>query len=247
MPTEVAMIVALAVQEYIDFAIIFIILMVNACLGFHEEQKAKKSLDEIANSLDSEITVRRNGDTKTIITKDLVPGDIIMLVGGTVVPADTKWISGDVMQIDTAPLTGESVPRKYPSPVHGDVILSGTTCVAGECYGQVMLTGLSTEIGRAQADVMKDKSIRVVSVFQTKIMLVVQILVVSSLAVVLAVLFVVGINYDGFSKDSRLTVLDALSIMIASIPVALPLVLQVNLALGAAFMAKTHHVRLLCL
>jgi len=144
------------------------------------------------------------------------------------------------MAIDTAALTGEPIPRKYPSPDYGDVILSGTTVVAGECYGQVLLTGTSTEIGQAQADVLKDKSVRVISVFYTKIMRVVQILVTSCLAIVLAVLLVQGFVYQGFQTDVRKTIIDALAILIASIPIALPLVLQVNLALGASFMAKEH-------
>lgn len=112
--------------------------------------------------------------------------------------------------------------------------------VAGECYGQVLLTGTNTEIGQAQADVLKDKSIRVVSVFQVKIMQVVQILVSACLAIVLAVLLVEGLAYGGFKDDVRATIIDALAILIASIPIALPLVLQVNLALGASFMAREH-------
>jgi len=155
------------------------------------------------------------------------------------------------MSIDTAALTGEPIPRKYPSPDYGDIILSGTTVVAGECYGQVMLTGTNTEIGQAQADVLKDKSVRVVSVFQVKIMRVVQILVTCSLVMVLAVLLVEGLAYGGFSRsvnaqggvvsNVKPTILDALAILIASIPIALPLVLQVNLALGASFMAREHN------
>ena len=104
-----------------------------------------------------------------------------------------------------------------------------------------MNTGTNTEIGRAQADVLKDKSVRVVSVFQTKVMIVVQILVSSCLAVVIAVLLVEGLVYNGFKGSTQKTILDSLSILIASIPIALPLVLQVNLALGASFMAKEHH------
>jgi len=238
---EAAAIVAIAVQDYVDFAIIAGIMLVNALLGFREEYHAKKSLDEVSNSIESEITVRRNGETQLLNTKQLVPGDIVLLVGGTIVPADTKWISGDKMQIDTAPLTGEPIPRKYPSPEYGDIILSGTTVVAGECYGQIISTGTDTEIGQAQADVLKDKSVRVVSVFQTKIMSVVQILVSSCLALVIAVLLVKGLGYGGFNSNARTTILDALAILIASIPIALPLVLQVNLALGASFMAKEHH------
>jgi len=239
---EAAAIVALAVEDYVDFGIIAGIMLVNALLGFREEYHAKKSLDEVSNSIESEIAVRRNGETKSMNTKELVPGDIVLLVGGTIVPADTKWISGDKMQIDTAALTGEPIPRKYPSSEYGDVILSGTTVVGGECYGQVMKTGTNTEIGQAQADVLKDKSVRVTSVFQKKIMRVVQILVTASLVLVLAVLLVAGIGYNGFNGvDTRTTILDALSILIASIPIALPLVLQVNLALGASFMAKEHN------
>lgn len=108
---ELAAIVALAVQDWIDFGIIAAILLINGILGFREEYHAKKSLDEVSNSIDSEVAVRRNGEVVALATKELVPGDIILLVGGTIVPADTKWISGDKMQIDTAALTGEPLPR----------------------------------------------------------------------------------------------------------------------------------------
>jgi H+-transporting ATPase len=238
---ELAALVSIGVGDYVDFGIIAGILLINGVLGFREQYHAKKSLDEVSNSIESEVAVRRNGETSSISTKLLVPGDIVLLVGGTIVPADIKWLNGDKMKIDTASLTGEPIPRQYPSSDYGDVILSGTTVVAGECYGQVMSTGTDTEIGKAQADVLQDKSVRVVSVFQTKIMTVVKILVSSCLAIVLAVLLVDGIVYNGFDEDVRQTILDALSILIASIPVALPLVLQVNLALGASFMAKEHH------
>jgi len=238
---EIAAIVSLGAQDWTDFAIIVAILLINAILGFREEYHAKKSLEEVSGSLISEIAVRRNGETNQLPTTELVPGDICLLVGGTVVPADVKWLKGDVMSIDTAALTGEPLPRKYPSPDYGDILLSGTTVKAGECYGQVIATAAHTEIGQAQADILKDKSVRVVSVFQTKIMMVVQALVCASLAMVIAVLLVDGLKWGGFDNNVRDTLLTALSIMIAAIPVALPLVLQVNLALGASFLAKHHH------
>lgn len=239
---ELAALVSLIVQDWADFGIIFSILMINAMLGFREEYHAKKCLDELANSIESEITVLRNGGQAVVIpTTQLVPGDICFLVGGCFVPADVKWLRGDTMSLDTAALTGEPIPRKYPSQEYGSIMLSGTTVVAGECYGQVMLTGTDTEIGQAQADVLKDKSVRVVSVFQQKIMYVVQTLISFSLLVVLAVLLVDGLVYNGFSTNPRDTILTALGILISAIPIALPLVLQVNLALGAAFLAKKHH------
>jgi len=238
---EIAAIISLAVQDYVDFGIIAGILWINALLGFREEYHAKKSLDEVSNSVVSEVAVKRSGTTVQLPTDQLVPGDVILLVGGTVVPADTIWLSGDTMGIDTAALTGEPIPRKYPTKEYGKLILSGTTVVTGECYGQVMATGTNTEIGQAQADVLKDKSVHMVSVFQSKIMMVVQLLVSFCLAIVVAVLLVDGLVYGKFEENTRETILNALSILIASIPVALPLVLQVNLALGASFMAKEHN------
>lgn len=185
-------------------------LVINACLGFHEEYKAKKSLDELSHQLESEVAVRRNGKTVQLNVKELVPGDVVLLVGGTIVPADTQWIKGDTVSVDTAPLTGEPIPRKYPGE-HGDVILSGTTVVAGECYGRVFRTGEHTEIGNAQKEIMADKTVSVVSVFQKKIMLVVQILVSASFALVIAVLLVQGLYYDGFQANVSQTILDAVS------------------------------------
>jgi len=251
----IAAVVAAAVEDWPDFGVILAMLFVNACLGFHEDYKCAKSLEELSNSLESEIAIRREGKTEALPTKECVPGDIVLLVGGTILPADIRWVKGDVMSIDTAALTGEPIPRKYPGQDHGDIILSGTTVVSGECYGQIVATGVNTEIGQAQADVMADKSTSTISVFEKKILTMVKIFVAASMVMVIAVLLVKGFVYGGFDPTGELadiekgtylkrgtqdTVLGALSILIASIPIALPLVLQVNLALGASFLAKEH-------
>ena len=75
----------------------------------------------------------------------------LVIILSQIVPADIKWLKGDSIQVDTAAMTGEPIPRKYPSSEYGDTILSGTTVVAGECYGIVAETGENTEIGKAQA------------------------------------------------------------------------------------------------
>ena len=81
---ELAALVSLGVGDYVDFGIIVAMLLVNASLGFHEEYKAKKSLDELSKELESEIACRRDGKTLNVNVKELVPGDIVLLVGGTV-------------------------------------------------------------------------------------------------------------------------------------------------------------------
>jgi len=251
----IAAIVAAAVKDFADMVVILVMLLVNASLGFHEEYKCAKSLADLSNSLESEITIRREGKTQSLPTRECVLGDIVLLVGGTILPADIIWVKGDKMSIDTAALTGEPIPRKYPSDDHGNIILSGTTVISGECYGMIIATGINTEIGQAQADVMADKSTITISVFEKKILQMVKIFVAGSMFMVIAVLLVKGFVYGGFNPEGDLaetdngdylpkgtqdTVLGALSILIASIPIALPLVLQVNLALGAGFLAKEH-------
>jgi len=154
---EVAALVSLAVQDYTDFGIIAGILLINGALGFREEYHAKKSLDEVSQSLEAEIMVVRDGNTERISVKDIVPGDLVFLTGGVIVPADVLWLRGDTLQLDTAALTGEPLPRKYPSEEYGKILLAGTTVAAGECYGQVLNTGSNTEIGKAQEAILQDK------------------------------------------------------------------------------------------
>lgn len=93
--------------------------MVNGCLGFTEELKAKASLDELTNKMEAKIAVLRDGRAENLLTRLLVPGDVILLVGGVAVPADVDWLDGDILSIDTAALTGEPLPRMYPSEEYG--------------------------------------------------------------------------------------------------------------------------------
>ena len=181
------------------------ILFINGLLGFCEEYHARRLLEALSNSIQAEVTVRRNGDTLSIPTTMLVPGDIVLLVGGNMVPADVMWITGDRMKIDTAAITGEPIPRKYPSDEYGYNLLCGTTVLSGEAYCQVTAIGTDTEIGKAQADVLKDKTVQIVSVFQTKIMIIVQVLVSCCFAIVLSVLMVEGTVHDGFDVNVKET------------------------------------------
>jgi magnesium-transporting ATPase (P-type) len=95
---EFAAIVALAVQDWIDFAILAAILLCNGYLAFHEELKAKASLDELTSNMEQKIPVLRDGVAENMLTRLLVPGDVILMVGGCSTPADVEWIEGNLSQ-----------------------------------------------------------------------------------------------------------------------------------------------------
>lgn len=234
---ELACIIALAVGDYPDFGIILAMLCANGFLGFHEQMKAAESLAELTNKMEQRIATLRDGTAEQLLTRLLVPGDVVLLVGGCQVPADIEWLEGDILSVDTAALTGEPLPRKYPSDEYGKLILCASTVRAGEAYGIVRKTGINTEIGSANADIMKDKTEVKVSVFEARVLLAVKIIILVSLVDVFAIFLIQGFARNEFD-DFRELLLTCLSIIIAAIPVALPLVLQVTMALGAGKMAR---------
>jgi len=235
---ELACVLSLVVEDYIDFAIIFAMVCCNGYLGFHEELKAKESLEELTSKMEQKIAVLRDGAAEHMNTRYLVPGDVVLLVGGVALPADCEWFEGDVLSIDTAALTGEPLPRKYPSAEHGSLILCGCTVRAGEAYAIVRSTGMNTEVGSSQADIMKDKTQTKVSVFEQRVLFTVQIIILVSLVDVFIIFFVQGFSRNQFNTNFSDLLLTCLSIIIAAVPVALPLVLQVTMALGAGTMAS---------
>ena len=175
--------------------------------------------------------------------KELVPGDIILLVGGVKVPADVRWLKGDKMKIDTAALTGEPLPRTYPSHNHGSDILAGTTVCEGEAYCQVLLTGENTETGRASKDVFEDKSKKIISLFEKRIMTTVYIVIAASFCIVLVEFLIQGVVRNRFNMNRHETyvlIVNSLAILVASIPIALPIVMQVTMALGMKELSKVH-------
>jgi len=112
---ELACLLAAIVRDWLDFGIILLMLLCNGCLGFFEELKAAASLAELTNQMEQSISTIRDGIGGPLVTRFLVPGDVVLLVGGCAMPADIEWLEGDVLSIDTAALTGEPLPRKYPS------------------------------------------------------------------------------------------------------------------------------------
>ncbi|CAJ1341585.1 unnamed protein product, partial [Effrenium voratum] len=238
---EVSCLISAAAGDWPDFFVILAMVLVNAALGFREEMKAKNALAELTNQMESSIPCLRDGKSESLPVSKLVPGDVIHLRGGALTPADVEWLEGDVLSIDTAALTGEPLPRKYPSEEYGKSILSGTTVKSGEAYCIVRLTGINTEIGQGQADIMADRASASVSVFEQKVMVVVNIIISLAVLDAICIVLVQGLVRGGFDVDFKGTLLTALSILIAAVPIALPLVLQVTMAIGAYRMATDHH------
>jgi H+-transporting ATPase len=129
---EACVIISAAVADWADFGVIFVMLIMNALIGLNEQLKARRELSKLTDTMISTISVSRDGADTMLPVTDLVPGDVILVQGGNMIPADVEWVQGDVLMIDTAALTGEPIPRKYPSKEHGTMILSGCTVKAGE-------------------------------------------------------------------------------------------------------------------
>jgi H+-transporting ATPase len=232
---EAAGLTALIVRDWGDFTIITSLLLFNALLGFWEEHEASNALDALKNSLALKARVLRGGEWQEVDAGKLAPGDIVRLYLGDVVPADCKLIQGDYISIDQSALTGESLPVTRKS---GEDAYSGSVVKQGEMVAVITATGANTFFGRTAKLVAAAGS---VSHFQRAVMKIGNFLII--LALVLVVILVASRLFDMRGHYDRAVLLRlaeiVLILLVASVPVAMPAVLSVTMALGARMLARS--------
>ncbi|MGE4355207.1 plasma-membrane proton-efflux P-type ATPase [Halothiobacillus sp.] len=225
---EIAAILSALVQHWDDFIIILALLIFNAVIGFWQEFKAANALDALKNQLALKARVLRDGQWREVDAAELVPGDVIRLRLGDIIPADTKLVEGQYLAVDQSALTGESLPvNKKP----GEVAYSGSVAKQGEMIAVVTATGGDTFFGKT-AKLVEDAG--AVSHFQKAVLAIGDYLIYLSLALV-AVLIIVQLFRHAPLLD---LVQFALILTVASIPVAMPAVLSVTMAVGALALSK---------
>ena len=241
-----AAVIAGALGEWVETAVIMAVVIVNVLVSFIQEGKAEKALEGIKNMLSPEALTIRNGVQKTINAENLVPGDIVRLQSGDRIPADVRLVHVKNLRVEESPLTGESEEvEKQTGPVDEQSVLgdrinmgySGTMVTYGEALGVVVATGEQAEIGRintmiSNVEDTKTPLLRKIDKFG-------KILSVAILAIAGA-FFAFGFLVRGYELDELF--LATISIVVASIPEGLPAILTVTLALGVQRMARRHAI-----
>jgi H+-transporting ATPase len=225
---EAAVILSAVVQHWLDFCIILLLLCSNAVVGFWEEHQAGNAIAALKAKLAIKAKVKRDGKWVNPVARELVPGDVIRVRLGDIVPADARLLAGDPVEVDQSALTGESLPASRKS---GEAVFSGSIIRQGEIDAMVYATGTNTYFGKTAQLVQEAHT---VSHFQRAVLKIGDYLII--LAVVLvAVIITVAL----FRGDPILTTLQfALVLLVAAIPVAMPTVLSVTMAVGARLLAK---------
>jgi H+-transporting ATPase len=224
---EAAAILSAALQHWDDFAIIVALLAVNAVLGFWQENKADNAIELLRKKLALSARVLRDGDWKVVPSRELVPGDVVRMRLGDIVPADIKLFNGDYLMLDESALTGESLPAEKHS---SDVTYSGAVVRRGEMDAVVTGTGLDTYFGRTTRLVQEA---RTPSHLKRAVSQISDYLIIVAIVLVAIVLAVSVLRGSGFLPSLEF----ALVLLIASIPVALPAVFSVTMAVGAGILA----------
>ncbi len=225
---EVAAVLSIIVRHWDDFAIIFLLLVFNAGVGFWQEYKAANALEALKKQLALKARVRRDGHTRDLPASALVPGDVVRLRLGDIVPADVKLFEGDYLSVDQSALTGESLPVNKKA---GDIAYSGSIAKQGEMVAVVTATGAETFFGRTAKLV---EGAGAASHFQKAVLTIGDYLIYISLGLV-AVLLTVQL----FRGAPLLELVQfALILTVASIPVAMPAVLSVTMAVGALALSR---------
>src|SRR5271156_4956091 len=225
---EIAAILSAVVRHWEDFIMISFMLALNAIVGFWEEFKADNEIEALKKNLALHSRVLRDGKWSEVEAKTLVTGDIVMVKLGNVVPADLKLVDGDYLSIDQSALTGESLPVDKEK---NDVAYSGSIVRMGQMNGLVMAIGMNTLFGRTARLV---ESVQTVSHFQKAVLKIGNFLILITLGLVALILAVALFRGDPLVD----TLLFALILTVAAIPVALPAVLSVTMAVGASALAR---------
>ena len=238
----VAGILTAFLQHWIDTAVIFAVVIVNALIGVVQEGKAEKAMDSIRQMLALKAAVIRNGKRRTVAGEELVPGDVVLLEAGDKVPADIRLLSSHSLAIQESLLTGESLPvEKGTSKVEegaalGDrqcMAFSGTNVTAGQATGVVVATGAHTEIGRIGGMLSGVQKLTTPLVEQMDVLAKWITGFILTVAVILLLVGTLVLNQP-FTE----LFLAVVGLSVAAIPEGLPAVLTITLAVGVQAMAK---------
>jgi Ca2+-transporting ATPase len=232
-------------EGMLDTFVILGILILNAFVGAYQERKAESSLEALRNLAAPETKVLRDGVITEIHTRELVPGDIVILETGAVIPADLRLIEAINLKIQESSLTGESVPDdKQTVSLDGDVPLGDRTNMAfstgmvtyGRGRGVVVGTGMNTEVGKI-ADMLQ-QAVDTETPMSRRLEQLGKVLGIAAL-IICTVIFIVGVIYGNLILDMFMT---AVSLAVAAIPEGLPAVSTVVLAIGVQRMVKKNAI-----
>jgi H+-transporting ATPase len=225
---EAAVILSGVVRHWMDFFIILLLLASNAVVGFWEEHQAGNAIAALKARLAINARAKRDGKWTTTKASDLVPGDVIRLRLGDIIPADARLLDGDPVEVDQSALTGESLPVTVKPE---GAVFSGSILRQGEIDAMVYATGTGTYFGKTAQLVQEAHT---VSHFQKAVLKIGDYLILLAVALVVLILIVAL-----FRGDKVLTTLEfCLVLLVAAIPVAMPTVLSVTMAVGARLLAK---------
>jgi H+-transporting ATPase len=225
---EIAAALSAALQHWGDLAIILLMLFINAGVGFWQEFKADNAIALLKQRLALKARVKRDGTWKDIEARRLVPGDLILIKLGNIVPADAKLQGAGYLSVDQSALTGESLPVDKKA---GDDAYSGSIAKQGEMEAVVTATGMRTYFGKTAGLVQQAGT---VSHFQRAVLRIGNFLILTT-AGLIAIIVITGL----FRHNPLLELVQfALILAVASIPVTLPAVLSVTMAVGAERLAR---------
>ncbi|PUA33032.1 MAG: hypothetical protein B9J98_02880 [Candidatus Terraquivivens tikiterensis] len=246
----VATLVSAILGELVDSLLIFVIMMAATVLGSVQESRAERAIEALKRMLSPRVNVIRDGKVVNVATREVVPGDVVLLEAGDKVPADARLIHAVNLQVNEAPLTGESVPVSKnvdPSPAGASIaerrcmVFAGTVVTYGKGKGVVVATGMDTELGkiaRTVATIEKEETplerrTREIGRFLVKVVLIVITLV--AVAGILEEVLLYGSLSPGFFVKMMVF---AVALAVAAVPEALPAIVTGTLAIGMYVMAK---------
>ena len=224
---ELIMILSAVLGKYTDLVVVSALLIVNAVLSFAQERRAAGVVETLRKRLQVSARVRRDANWQVIPARDLVPGDIVRVRPGDIIPADVKLLTGE-LSIDQSALTGELKDAdKKPS----DVLSSGSIVRRGEGNGVVMLTGAQTYFGRTTELVQQARPKLHIEAVVAKVVRWLFIIVGALIAVVIVLSLIRGAPL--VEMISLMLVL-----LMSAVPVALPVMFTVSMAVGSKELAK---------
>jgi calcium-translocating P-type ATPase len=241
----IAAVVTLILQEYVDSAVIAAVLIINATIGFTQERKAEQAIRALMQLVSPKAHIVRDGREWEVDSRDLVPGDLVLLESGARVPADLRLISATALMIDESLLTGESSPvGKQTRPLdektqvadRTNMAYMGTIVTSGRGRGYVVGTAAATEIGSIAESIRSEE--RAETPMQQRMGRFARIVAVAVLiSVVIA--FIIGVVLGEPPGDMFMV---AVALAVAAIPEGLPVVFTITLALGVRRMARSNAV-----